>query len=254
MWTTLHLLTVIPAFIVFGVAAYFIGLWLKDKSETIKLIPIQVIAAIITILEIIKQVRSIVMGYDLANLPLYYCSLFVFLYPTMALIKGKYKNHIRNLTLCSGVALLTLMIIMPDIIYGSSAIANFFNDFNDFHTVIFHNLVILGTFLIFSLNLYEINPNHDYLQVILFYFSFCVIVAPIANLTHVNFHNFYKNNLDAVEVIRQQWVANLGAFWGQTCYVLVATVLTVGLSVFIYFLLSKTIKLKKYFSNKRNKI
>lgn len=249
MWSKLHLITIIPAFAVFWIVAILMRKWLINKSEKIRMIPIQVIAVLLVVLEIIKQINAIVVGYNLKVFPLYYCSLFVFLYPVMAFYNGKYKNKIRSLTLCSGFALFTLMLLIPAIIYGSSCIENFFKNYNDFHTVFFHNLVILGTFLIVSLKLFEVDPQHDYLLVCMFYLSFCVIVAPIANLTKTNFHNFCYNHASIIENIRLQWVANWGEFLGQTLYVLVATVLTVSLSVLMYFIMVQLFN----FSNKLQK-
>ena len=255
MWTKLHLITIFPTFLVLGILTFLLWKWLKDKDEKFKLIPIKIIAIILVVIEIIKQIDAAldVNGYRLRALPLFYCSLFLYLYPIMAFYNGKHKNAVRNLTLCSGTALIALMLIMPRYIYLDSNITNFFVDYASFHTVFFHNLVVFGTFIIFTLNLYDINPNRDYLQVCSFYFAYCIIVAPIANLLKTNFHYFYTNTVGFVEAIRQQWVADLGHFLGQTCYVLTSTVLTIAFSMAMYCLLYGIVKLKNTIIKKFNK-
>ena len=258
MWTKLHFITMIPTFIILAIATFFIWKWLKDKDEKIKLIPIQIIAGLIVILEIIKQIDAAMEpgGYRIKALPLYYCSLFLYLYPIFAFYTGKHKNAIRNLTLCSGTALIALMLIMPNQIYSLANLQAFFTYYDSFHTVFFHNLVVFGTFLILALNLYEINPNRDYLYVSLFYLTYCVIVAPISNLLKKNFHFFYSNPVSLIESIRQQWIASLGQFLGQSCYVLTTTILTIGFSMLMYFILYKILQLvnltKKHIKTKQN--
>lgn len=255
MWTKLHFITMIPTFIILAIATFFIWKWLKDKDEKTKLIPIQIIAGLIVILEIIKQIDAAMApgGYRIKALPLYYCSLFLYLYPIFAFYTGKHKNAIRNLTLCSGTALIALMLIMPNQIYSLANLQTFFTYYDSFHTVAFHNLVVFGTFLILALNLYEINPNRDYLYVSLFYLTYCVIVAPISNLLKKNFHFFYSNPVSFVENLRQLWISNLGYFCGQTCYVLTTTVLTISFSMAMYCLLYGIIKLKDTIIKKFNK-
>ena len=255
MWTKLHVVTIIPTFIALAIATFFIWKWLKDKDEKIKLIPIKIIAVILVVLEIVKQIESALGpgGYPLKNMPFYYCSLFLYLYPVMAFYTGKHKNIVRNLTLCSGTALIALMLIMPNNIYSLANLQAFFTYYDSFHTVFFHNLVVFGTFIIFTLNLYDINPNRDYLYVSLFYLAYCVIVAPIANLLKTNFHYFYANTVGFVENLRQLWISTLGYFLGQTCYVLTTTVLTITFSMAMYCLLYGIVKLKDTIIKKFNK-
>ena len=122
------MITIFPTFLVLGVLTFLLWKWLKDKDEKFKLIPIKIIAVILVVIEIIKQIDAAldVNGYRLKALPLFYCSLFLYLYPIMAFYNGKHKNAVRNLTLCSGTALIALMLIMPRYIYLDSNIKNFF--------------------------------------------------------------------------------------------------------------------------------
>ena len=77
LWTWTHFYTVIPAFIVFIIAAFVVGKLMKNKSEKIKYIPLQVITVLLLGLEVGKQIVSLDGGYNMYSLPFHYCSLFL---------------------------------------------------------------------------------------------------------------------------------------------------------------------------------
>lgn len=252
-WTWSHFFTFIPSIIIFVLLAIYIGGKLKDKSENIRLIPIHIITVSIIVLEIIKQVRSIVLGYDLDNLPLYFCSMFLYLYPAVSLYQGKYKYHVRFLTAISGVTVLGVMAIMPNIIYSDSAIRKFFTDFDYFHTVIYHNLFYLGTCFMFTLGLIDFKIKNKFWTVFCFSLGYCILVIPIALGLDVNFNNFCRNNAPIIEKLRLLQVEKLG-FGGQIIYELEATMTTVGFSVAMYFLIMFVIhKINVWKSKTRDK-
>lgn len=252
-WTKLHAITLIPSIMFFILVSLIIRKWLIKYDEKFRIIPIHIITALIFVLEIIKQTRSLILGYDLSDLPLYYCSLFVFLYPLTSLYKGKFKDSIRTLTIVSGITLFGLMMIMPNIVYSEDSIKNIFLDFDCFHTVVFHNLVLLGTALLISLNLYKINIKKDYLITTLFYVSYCVIVPPITILLNENFNKFNYNTVTPIENIRLSLIDSLGYSFGQSMYVLLDLISTVGFSIFMYTVFMLIHKLSKYISQKRLK-
>lgn len=236
MWTFAHFITLVPALIIYIAIAWGIGKLFKNKDEKIRLIPIHIITGLITVLEIIKQVRSLVMGYDLGDLPFYYCSLFLYLYPVVSLYRGKNKNSFRTLAFVSGMTLLGVMLVMPEMVYSKGNIDNFFVDFGDFHTVIFHNLVLLGTFLLLSLGFVKVDLKRDLLVVFIFYTTYCVIAAPMANLLGQNYNHFSRNGLAAIENLRLSWINSLGQLFGQSLYVLCDFIITVGFSIVVYLL------------------
>ena len=233
-WTYTHVITLLPALVVFIVSSVALGVWLKNSEEKIRLIPIHIITVLLVFLEIIKQIKSIVLGYDLADLPMYYCSLFLVLYVMTSLYKGKHKDCVRVLTVTTGVTLLATMLVMPDMIYSSGAVKNMFHDFDDFHTVVYHNLVLLGTALLIALDFCKMNIKKDYLVSIIFYVSYCFVAAPVANLLNVNYNKFVNNSVGFVENIRQWLIATFEYGVGQSLYVLLATVTTAGFSLIMY--------------------
>lgn len=246
MWTLTHVVTLIPTLIVFVLIAFFLRIWLLKLDENKRMIPIHIITVLILVLEIIKQIRSLINGYDLSKLPLYYCSLFLFLYPMSSLCKGKNKYSVRILTMVSGLALFGVTLVMPDVIYSEGAIQNMFADFDDFHTVVFHNLVLLGTLLFLSLELYKISIKRDFVVLIIFYLTYCVIVPPISILSGENFNQFTYNTVGFVENIRLFFINSCGYSFGQSLYVLCALCTTVGFSVLMYSVFLLIDKLLNY--------
>lgn len=236
-WTLWHAVTYIPCMILYINIAIFIGKLLKNKNENIRLIPVHVISSIIIILEIIKQIRSIIKGYSLDNLPFYYCSLFIYLFSLTSLYKGKYKKQVRFLTALSGVTVIGVMNIMPRIIYNENDLINFFNNFDSFHTVFYHNIVYLGTCLIFSLNLLDFKIKNKFWIILAFNFSYCLFVIPISLGLNVNFNQFYNSNIPIIESLRLFQIEKLG-YWGQIIYDIEVTFSTVAFSIFIYFILN----------------
>jgi len=253
-WTWLHFVTYIPCLTLYILSAILIGKWLKNKDENVRLIPIHIISAILIILEIIKQIKSFSIGYQLDDLPLYYCSLFLYLFPLCSLGKGKLKKYAYFLTILSGTTLLAVMCIMPRVIYSENAIKNFFNDFDDFHTVFYHNIVLFGTCLLFTLNLLDLNIKHKFWCALSFYLSYCIIVIPIALSLKVNFNQFYNSNIPLIEELRLQQIEIFG-FGGQILYDIEATITTVGFSLIMYFILKFVmLKIQKRTKKSRDEI
>lgn len=252
MWTFTHFITLIPSLIVYVFIALGVGKWLRNKDEKIRLIPIHIITGLIIVLEIIKQVRSVVIGYDLADLPFYYCSLFLYLYPVVSLYQGKHKDTFRMLTFLSGFTMFAVLMVMPDMIYVEGNIIDFFINFDNFHTVVFHNLVVLGTMLLLTLQLIKIDFKRDLIAGIIFYSAYCVIAAPIAILLGQNYNKFNTNPVAFVENIRLALINSFGYHIGQSGYVLLALITTVGFSLIMYLFFVMIVKLVKNTQHKKN--
>ena len=76
------------------------------------------------------------------------CSLFIFMLPIMAFYKGKYQQRVRGITAALCASVFTLMLIYPNLIYGGGSVDSFFREYMSFHTVVFHNLVMLAFLLL----------------------------------------------------------------------------------------------------------
>ena len=69
LWTPEHAKTLLPATVIMILLAIGLRFLLKNKSEAIRMIPIQIIAVVLFALEVGKQIYSVRHGYDLYHLP-----------------------------------------------------------------------------------------------------------------------------------------------------------------------------------------
>ncbi len=234
LWTPQHIRTLLPSLAVMLVIGLVLRLTLGGKSFKIRMIPVQVIAVALLLLEIGKQAVSFSRGYDLYHIPLHFCSLFIFAMPAMAFYRGKHQKQVFGVTsaLCGSVFL--LMLIYPNLIYGSWNIEGFFRDYLDFHTVAFHNLVMLAFVLIVALNLHTPGETGEHKAVILFMLGFCAVSAAMAQILKTNFANFYQCNIPPLEQVRLSLGEIIGAVPTQLLYILIVSALNVFFVLGVY--------------------
>ena len=226
LWTYEHTVTLLPAVAAMLIIAGLLRLTIGQKPLQIRMIPIRIIAVLILLLEIGKQVVSLSRGYDLYHLPFHFCSLFIFVLPFMAAYRGHHLQKIYGLTaaLCVSVMLLTL--IYPVLIYSDGDIRSFFTDYMSFHTVIFHNLVIFAAILIIALRVHS--PSRGERKVLLWFtVGFCVVSATMAQLLKTNFNNFYTCNIPPLEALRVSVQGYLGYGVTQAIYIAIIIVLDI---------------------------
>ena len=248
LWTAEHAKTLLPAVAVMIAIAALLRKAIGNKDLKIRMIPFQIIACILLVLEIGKQIFSAVKGYDLYHLPFHFCSLFIFMMPLMAFYKGKHKTAVTAVTsgICTATTLLTM--VYPSLIYSASDITNFFGSYFCFHTVVFHNIVIFGFVLILALNLHTPAKKGENKTIILFTIGFCVISATMAQLLQTNFNNFYSCNIPPLEDLRKSMQAILGYGVTQALYIVIVTVLDILFvfgSYWLYRLLRSAITKKE---------
>lgn len=224
LWTDMHIKTLLPSILIMAAVALILGKCLAKRSERIRMLPFQFLAVFLFALEIFKQLKSFSQGYDLYHIPLHFCSLFVFMLPLMSFYHGKYKNGVRAITVGLCAAVFILMCAYPELIYGETDVEQYFQNFFSFHTVTFHNVIILEFFLIITLRLYEPQGcKKDTRPLLLFMLCYCAIAAVSAQLLKTNFNNFYQCNVPPLESVRQSLIGPLGATLTQVLYVLVVT-------------------------------
>ena len=211
LWTDMHIKTLLPSILIMAAVALILGKCLAKRSERIRMLPFQFLAVFLFFLEVFKQLKSFSQGYDLYHIPLHFCSLFVFMLPLMSFYHGKYKNGVRAITVGLCAAVFILMCAYPELIYGGTDVERYFQNFFSFHTVTFHNVIILEFFLIIALRLFEPQGCKK------------AIAAVSAQLLKTNFNNFYQCNVPPLESVRQSLIGPLGATLTQVLYVLVVT-------------------------------
>ena len=227
LWTAEHAKTLLPALGVMLVLAWVLQRVIGNKSHKIRMIPIQVIACLLLLLELGKQAVSLAHGYDLYHLPFHFCSLFIFMLPLMAFYKGKHKQTVYAITASLCMAVCALMLIYPALIYSDGNIREFFTNYISFHTVAFHNLVMLSAILIPVLKLHEPAKKGEHKAIVLFMLGFCTVSAVMAQLLKTNFNNFYRCNIPPLETVRQIVETAWGSVPAMLLYVLIVTILDI---------------------------
>lgn len=242
-WTKFRVITLVPAFFVIILVSYFVSLLLKDKSEKVKLIPIQVITIILLVLEFFKQLFSIIRGYDNYHIPLHFCSLFLYFLPIAAFYKGKYKEHFRTIAAVVSACLFLYLAIYPDLIYGDGNIRRIpdmfkgdYTAFFDFHTVAFHNIALFPFFFFSFQNLCKHDTKRDIKAILIAFGIYAVVAATVANTAEINFNNFHSCNAPFLESVRLAMIESMGWF-GQLIYVLIIAVGTLIIPLIAYFVL-----------------
>lgn len=246
LWSPQHIKTLLPsiAFMLFLCAVLFLAI--RKRSLKIRMIPIQIIACLLVLLEIGKQITSFRGGYDLYHIPLHYCSLFLFTLPVMAFYNGKHQQTVYGVTAGVCASLFLLMLIYPALIYGAWDIENYFHNYLAMHTVTFHNLVMLAFLLILTLKVHT--PQKGEQKAIVWFISgFCLISSVMAQILKTNYANFYTCNIPPLENLRLIIQSVLGYWPTQILYILIVSVLTVLFSVMsyrLYLLLHRLICVK----------
>ena len=248
LWTPTHVRTLLPAIVVMVLIALVLRLTLGKKERKIRMIPFQILACLLVVLEIGKQVLSLRGGYDLYHLPFHFCSILIFLPMLMAFYRGKHEKTISCITTAAASAVFILTAAYPDLIYSAGNVENFFHNYFDFHTVAFHNIAMQLFLLIPALELHEPEPKGEPMKNVWFILTFCVVSATMAQLLKTNFNNFYHCNIAPLESVRQAVENATGKTVAALFYVLVVTVLDVLFvqgAYWFYRLLYKLLSKKK---------
>ena len=235
LWTYEHKITLIPALIVMLIIAAVLRLTIGKKSLKIRMIPFQIFAVVIVLLEIGKQAVSLSKGYDLYHLPFHFCSLFIFMLPLMAFYRGKHRSVVTGITAAITSAMFLLMIIYPNLIYGAWNINDYFKGFLDFHTVTFHNVVMLEFLLIVALDLHEPAAKGETKNAVWFTTGFCVVSASMAHLLKTNYANYYTCNIPPLEAVRQSVENAVGRLPAVLLYVAIVSALNIVFVIGAYW-------------------
>lgn len=229
LWTKAHAASLLPAFAAMLVITFVLGKLLGKKPHRVRMIPVQIIAVVLVILEIGKQAVSLSQGYDLYCLPFHYCSLFVFALPLFAFYRGKHQNAVYGVVSALCCALTLMMVVYPNLIYPAGSVTGYFKSYMSFHTVTFHNLVVLAFCLILALRLQEHREKKEQVYLVLAVLGFCLVAATLAQLLKTNFANFYSCNIPVLETVRESLRLSIGEWVAQGVYIaIVAAVHILG--------------------------
>jgi len=236
LWTLQHVQTVLPSLIVSVIAALLLRRALGQKERRIRMIPFQILAVIVVLLEIGKQLVSFSRGYDLYHIPLHFCSLLLFTLPAMAFYTGKYAAQVRAVGTAICGAIFWLTAIYPCLIYSAGNIEGFFTNYLDAHTVLFHNLAMLAFMLMVALDLHTPAPTGEHKLIVLFLTAFCVIAAVMSQLLETNYAGFYHCNVPPIEEFRLSLQPVIGYWPTQLIYIAGLTAVHFGFVIGFYCL------------------
>lgn len=200
MWTKDEVYILPLAIGVILIISIVLWLLLRKKSNKIKNIPLVVITLIMQVLEVIKQSREIKEGYSLWAIPLHFCSLFLYFYPLATLTNGKIKEFGITMSFVSSFLMTALFYFNPSSIISDSA-SDVFGNFSNFHTFIYHHLVILFLFIGLFLNLFKLS-KFSFIHALVGFSVYALIAVPTAHIIDVNFCNILTSNIGFMEDFR----------------------------------------------------
>ncbi len=242
-WTSSEKIVLPLALAIIVIITTILSIILKNKSEKLKKTPFFILASLLLVMEIIKQVLSYP-NYSLWSIPLHFCSTFMFWYALAAFTKGKVSELGFVVSVLFGFLFLALFYFNPSTIIGSSA-ENIFQNFSSFHTFVYHHVIILFTLLSITLKMFKPKLSQA-LPVSITYTIYAAIAILFANLLQVNFTNLLHSNIDFMQALLDKF--------GKIVYT--AAMYLIGLFGLLAGLIASVYisKLNKQIKNKGKKI
>lgn len=226
-WTTDLIIGMPIVLLIIIFISYIIRKTLKNKSERVRNYPLKIVAMVILILEIVKQVENVVTGFDPWAIPLHFCSLFVFFCPLAQFGTKKSKSFMKPVAFICAITMCLAFYTAPQWIIGKNAFMNFFNSFSEFHTVVFHHLVVLYAALTIALNDY-VPKKKDYINLIVVMNIFLIIAIPFSYILDTNYCNILETTVPLL-VPFQEYI-------GQVLYTLfIYIILNAGTALVSYW-------------------
>ena len=214
-----------------------------NKPLHIRLIPLQVLAVLLLVLEVGKQLVSVSNGYDLYHIPLHFCSLMLPAMPLLAFYRGKNAETVRGVCCTAVFAITLLMVIYPALIYSADNIKNYFKGFMDMHTVTFHNVVVFAFMLIVALKINQPSGRQETKVILIATVIYCIIAATMSHVLQTNYANFYQCNIGPLREVQLAVQQALGFGPAQLLYSAILTVLHIGFLQGTYQLYKLLLKL-----------
>ncbi len=220
-WSATNVKTLLPSVL----AMILFSLWMRKlllhRSDRVRNIPFILIAVMLLVLEVFKQIRAIQSGYtDYYPLPLHFSSLYLYLYPLAHFTKGRFAQKMRIIAVgCSAMTAIGIL-VFPMTVFGDSA-SSFFRDFGAFHTITYHYALVLYFLLFIALDMHKPALRQDLKPILIAVSIYTAIAAPISNLLRTNFNSFYTCGFPPLEAIRVSLIATEGFVYGQMVYLVI---------------------------------
>jgi hypothetical protein len=165
--------------------------------------------------------------------------------PAMAFYRGKHQEKVFAIatSLCASCTL--LMMVYPALIYGGDKVREFFQEYQSFHTVLFHNLVVFAFVLILALDLPMAMGKGAVKAISIFMLVFSIVAAVMSQLLKTNYTNMYQCNIPVFEELRLSLQPVLGYWVTQCLYVSILTCLHILFVLMCYGLIKLVRRRKK---------
>ena len=218
--------------IVLGFVLHFL---LKNKSEKIKKLPLQILAIIVIVLEVCKQCYFIFFDtYVVYALPIHFCTLIFVLMGLSQFLPDKFAKFFKAPAFVFSFMVLVLVLVNPSSMIGN-ATSNIFGNFKMFHTFTFHFTVI--AYSIFSIALANYKPKlKDCIYICCTVAFYATYAVPLAFHLNSNYVNILYSFFQPLENFRQSA--------GQVAYDIVLFLIGMGAGCLIligYWLICKMI-------------
>jgi len=180
------------------VIGLIIGLYflLRKRSLKMQLIPFMVIAGLLIVMEIAKQIISIVNGYNFFHIPLHICSVFLFSFALAVFLKqgSRASKMFWALSLIVGSLVVALMLIGPNIILsGSINTSSATSLFMSIHTIVYHYILIVFVVLAFMFGFHKKLSFLDLMLGIAAFAVFLIIAIIMSNVLDTNYSAFLRD-------------------------------------------------------------
>ncbi len=219
---------------------FLLRCFLKDKSSKTKNIPLAVVAILLFMLEIGKQIYYIFfVEYVTYALPLHFCTLVIVMIIFSQLFGEKAQNFFKPIAFSFSGLVTCMLYIAPSSLIGNS-LDNIFENYYKFHTFAFHHLVVLYFLLVISLNTYK--PKLiDAIKPIGGIVFYGLYATPMAFILKTNYVNILKSTIGFLENIRLTYGQFIyDAIWFTFCSICSALICIV-----YYYILQFIDKLKR---------
>lgn len=217
---------------------------LKNKSQIVKNIPFAIIATMIVIAEIVKQIVNIEAGYSFWSIPLHFCSTFLVWFSLAGFFKGKTREIGHQVSFVTSFAFLIGFITGPTTIIGDATnnLTFVWSNFGNLHTFYYHFAVVLFFALQIALSV-PIPTLKNLKNVAIPFFSWMILATIVGNILNVNFSNVLNNNIGFMDAIRINYgylpyIMSLFVIFFALC------VLILAMGSFLQFLKEMRIKYK----------
>ena len=208
MYTDVEKVVIPRTLCILLIITFLLWLLLRNKGEAAQGIPFKIIALILLIGEVAKQIISIRQGYNLWHLPLHFCSTYFIWFSIAEFSKGELHLSMRNMSFVATFYLCAAMYSYPGSIVPHCD--NIFENYFSAHSFFFHHLVVLYMLLMVAFKRYKPQKKDALVWVGCFTIYYCVTLICAYTLEKNYFNILHSGPLTFIEPLRLKV--------GQVCY------------------------------------